>query len=266
MLRRSHTWELAREVGVDRSLISRIFETFVSTLVSLHGNKLYDNIAFFVERFPLYNAKLKSKIASGGDIIPISADLTAMFTDGTRIEICRPDGRNFVQREFYYGKDKVHCLAFQVTTAIDGMIVDMYGGYPGSRHDSHIFNSSLLNDRIRAAQENREIHYKSYMDKGYYTDTHVVAAYHIGPNSPPHHAEANRIMSPQRISVEWGMSKIKAMCPFITDVMMMKVQQSPISKYVFAAALLVNIHTCLDASQSGSYFDCLPPTLEDYLR
>ena len=67
MLRRSHTWELAREVGVDRTTISRIFNTFVCELVSQHGRKLYDNIEFFVNRFELYNTKLKAKIELNGD-------------------------------------------------------------------------------------------------------------------------------------------------------------------------------------------------------
>lgn len=266
MLRRSHTWELAREVGVDRTTISRIFNTFVCELVSQHGRKLYDNIEFFVNRFELYNTKLKAKIELNGDAIPPSANMTAMFTDGTRFPICKPEGRYYVQREYYYGKDKIHCMAFQVTTAIDGMIVDLYGGYPGSRHDSHVFNSSLFNERLHNAQQNRNPQYKSYMDKGYYTDTHVVAAYTIGAHSPPDHIEANRIMSMQRIGVEWGINKIKSLCPFINDISAMKVQQSPISKYIYAAALMVNIHTCLGGNQNASYFNCLPPTLEEYLR
>ena len=55
-------------------------------------------------------------------------------------------------------------------------------------------------------------------------------------------------------------------CPLIQDLPIMKIQQSPISKYYFAEALMVNIHTCLDANQNASYFNCLPPSLEDYLR
>jgi hypothetical protein len=70
----------------------------------------------------------------------------------------------------------------------------------------------------------------------------------------------------QRIGVEWGINKIKSLCPFINDISAMKVQQSPISKYIYAAALMVNIHTCLGGNQNASYFNCLPPTLEEYLR
>ena len=164
MLRRTHTWELAREVGVDRTIISRIFITFVSELICQHGRKLYDNLDYFANRFHLYNSKLKAKIESIGEVVPESAQWTALFTDGTRIQICKPNGRYFVQREFYHGKDKIHCMAFQVTTAMDGMIVDLFGGFPGSRHDSHIFNSSLLNQRLSGVQQNFGTQFKSYMD------------------------------------------------------------------------------------------------------
>jgi len=61
----------------------------------------------------LYNSKLKAKIESIGEVVPESSQWTALFTDGTRIQICKPDGIYFVQREFYHGKDKIRCMAFQ---------------------------------------------------------------------------------------------------------------------------------------------------------
>ena len=44
---------------------------------------------------------------------------------------------------------------------------------------------------------------------------------------------------------------------------------STITKYVHAATLLCNIHTCLEANQNASHFDCtltliIPPTLDEY--
>jgi len=266
MSRKRHTYELAQEVGVDRTIISRIFITFTNYLCEHHSHRLYNNLNFFRGRFPLYNSKLKAKIVMENQYIPASVESTALFTDGTRLEICRPMGPYHIQREYYHGKDKIHCLAFQATTAMDGMIVDLFGGYPGSRHDSYICNRSLLNQRIRQSQLGNQIQYKTYMDKGYVSDTHSVAAYHIYPHSPEEHRNANRIMSPQRIGVEWGINKLGVVCPFIHDIQMMKVQLSSISSYVFVAALFCNLHSCLYGSQSGLYFNCMPPRLDEYLN
>jgi len=102
------------------------------------------------------------------------------------------------------------------------------------------------------------------MDKGYRTDRHAVAAYHINVNTPEIHRIANAVMTGQRIGVEWGIGKVYVMCPMIKHLYTMKIQLSPITKYVHAAVLLCNIHTCLEANQNATHFDCIPPTLEEY--
>jgi len=155
-------------------------------------------------------------------------------------------GANYMQKEYYHGKDKIHYVAFQVTTGIDGIIMDMYGGFPGSRHHSHIYTSSLLNRRFAEIQQINNIQYKTYADKGYYNDTHTVAAYHININTPIEHRNANNIMTRQRIGVEWGIEKIYVICPLIKHLEFMKTQLSPISSYIYSSALLCNIHTCLN--------------------
>ena len=132
-------------------------------------------------------------------------------------QICKPIGPDYVQREFYHGKDKIHCYAFQVTTAIDGMIIDVFGGFPGSRHDSYMFDSSLFNTRFEHCQIGNIIQYKSYMDKGYRTDTHAVAAYHINVNTPEIHRIANAVMTGQRIGVEWGICEWESICHVSND-------------------------------------------------
>jgi hypothetical protein len=58
----------------------------------------------------LYNEKIRARIQQDGNVVPDEVQLVSMFTDGTRFQICKPEGPDFVQREFYYGKDSVHCL------------------------------------------------------------------------------------------------------------------------------------------------------------
>jgi hypothetical protein len=260
-----NTADLGNLVGLDQSVISRLLNAFVIHLNHLHARRLFDNLDFFKERFPYYNQKLVDKLFQRGDMPPDFAGDIALFTDGTRIQICQPDGRHYVEREFYHGKDKIHCLAFQVTTGIDGMIVDLLGGFPGSRHDSHVFRKSMLNRRLSECQRGIERHFKTYADKGYYNDTHIHASHHEGANVQLWQLDDNRIMSPTRIGVEWGIGKVYVVCFLIKHVPTMKIQKSPLTHYVFSAALMTNIHTCVKAGRNATYFNCLPPTLESYL-
>ena len=250
--------EIGREVGLDQSIISIVFHRYISILLEFHGDKLFNNLNFFNGRLEIYNQKLKSKIQSGGDLVPTMVESVACITDGTRIQIYKPIGPDYVQREFYHGKDKIHCCAFQVTTGMDGIIMDVYGGFAGSRHDSYIFDSSLFNMRFADSQQGHpNIQYKSYMDKGYRNDTHAIAAYHILANNPQVHRNKNAVMSKQRIGVEWGIGKIYVICPIVKHLCTMKVQLSPVSKYFHTATLLTNIHTCLEGSQNATHFDSL---------
>jgi len=57
---------------------------------------------------------------------------------------------------------------------------------------------------------------------------------------------------------------VYVMCPIIKNLCTMKVQLSPITKYVHATALLSNIDTCLEAYQNDTHFDCIRPTLNDF--
>ena len=41
--------------------------------------------------------------------------------------------------------------------------------------------------------------------------------------------------------------------------------KQPLALYYKLGALLTNCFTCLDGNQIGEYFDCAPPTLEQYL-
>ena len=118
-------WEIGHEIGLHQSIVSRIFNRYVKILLQHYSGKLTDNLNYFNNRLAVYNSKLRHKIESLGDEVQNYLMNISCFTDGT-----------------------IHCVVFQVTTGIDGIIMDMYGGFPGSRHDSHIYTSSCLTDDL----------------------------------------------------------------------------------------------------------------------
>jgi hypothetical protein len=75
----------------------------------------------------------------------------------------------------------------------------------------------------------------------------------------------NLQFSSLRESVEWGFGKQYMLWPFIDWEKVQKVQLSPTELDYFVAAFFTNCHTCAYGSLTSSYFDCNPPTLEEYL-
>jgi len=95
----------------------------------------------------------------------------------------------------------VHCLQFQGVSAPDGMIVDFFGPLPRVRHDQYLIDKSKFNERLAAYQQNNNLQYKSYSDKGYIAQSHLHVAYR-GRILPQPLIDANIAMSAQRIGVE----------------------------------------------------------------
>ena len=65
--------------------------------------------------------------------MPVPAADTALFLDGTSLQIARPSGPHLNQRNMYNGHHKVHCLQFQAVVAPNGRIVDFFGPIAGRR-------------------------------------------------------------------------------------------------------------------------------------
>jgi hypothetical protein len=123
---------------------------------------------------------------------------------------------------------------------------------------------SGLNSILHNCQLAQQVQYWLYTDKGFDSDTHVRAAHH-GPGyvSPQQHLY-NAIMTPERVSIEWGFGRIKARCPYITRIDLLKLRLVDVAKYIRVAVLLTNADVCMNGSQTSLYFECFPPTLTQY--
>ena len=74
-------------------------------------------------------------------------------------------------------------------------------------------------------------------------------------------------MSPVRVSVEWVFGDIVERFKFIDFKYTQNVGLSPVAKQQYAvSALLCNVKTCLYGSTMSLYFQCDPPSLEEYFH
>jgi nuclease HARBI1 len=122
---------------------------------------------------------------------------------------------------------------------------------------------SNINARIRDLQIGREDQYVMYADKGYVDMTHIVAAYHgVGLTVPQ--IQVNGVLALVRVTVEWCFGKITECQKYLDFPRSQQLQLQPIAKYYRLAALLMNAHTCLHASQTSALFGLKPPSLGEY--
>ncbi|KAH9161366.1 hypothetical protein AeNC1_018918 [Aphanomyces euteiches] len=190
------------------------------------------------------------------------------FPDGTKVETCRPisnvaEGLN-LQKEVYSSHKRRHCLNFQGVTAPDGLCIHFFGPLEGRRHDTTLLRHSNL---LSYFEENIEVFegFMIYGDPAYGLSKWIMVGYK-GNNIDDQKAAFNRFMSQSRQSVEWYFGRMKTLWANIMFKLQQKVLLSPVGKFVCVAMCLTNLHCCIyRGNQISSYFNCDPPSLEEYL-
>jgi hypothetical protein len=182
------------------------------------------------------------------------------FIDGTVRPICRPTED---QRVVYNGHKRIHSIKFQSIIAPCGLIVSLYGPVEGRRHDITLYRHSKVEEKLEDLYEQYDV--CIYGDPAYVLRPWLITP-HKGGNISASQAQFNKEMSQVRLAVEWGFGKIVSLFAFLDFKKNLKILLSPIGKYYAIGALLTNCHTCLHGSIASVYFDCAPPTLEEYLK
>ena len=137
----------------------------------------------------------------------------------------------------------------------------MPSGHP---HDAFMLGeSNLLLLLARIVKPNGD-QYVVYGDPAYGITRHIISpfrgAHLIGPQQL-----FNAEMSKCRTCVEWGFGKILQYFMYLDFQKNLKVLLQPVAKYYLVGALLINRHTCIYSSLTGTYFDLEAPSLETYL-
>lgn len=73
-------------------------------------------------------------------------------------------------------------------------------------------------------------------------------------------------MKTLRVAVDWGFSKIVTLFAFIDFKKNQKLLLQELESFTKVAVLLTNAHTCLYGHQSATYFNIVPPDLEEYFE
>lgn len=182
------------------------------------------------------------------------------FIDGTLRAIARPI-RN--QRIVFNGWKRFHALKYQIVSTPDGIIVHVFGPIEGRRHDLTLFRVSDLEALLRAhSHDPTGQPLCIYGDPAYGVGLHIQSPYK--GNVSDDQGRWNTRMSKVREAVEWAFGEVVQYFAFLDFEKNQKVLLQPVGIYYLVAILFTNAHTIFHGNKTSAYFNCAPPTLEEY--
>lgn len=182
------------------------------------------------------------------------------FVDGTLRPICRPRRG---QQAAYSAHRRIHAMKFQAVTAPDGIIVALHGPIEGRHHDMYLLSDSrvLLDWRACPALST----YVMYGDSGYTITDHLIVPH--CDNMTADKSAFNAMMSSLRVCVEWSFSYVTQNWSMNGFRYSSRAYLSPIGTYYSLSVALANCLICMRGSSKTSlYFNCPPPTFEEYIQ
>lgn len=275
MANRAKLTLMATVFGEDWSVISRALAAFGAWLYDAHSHRLTDAMHFWAQ----YVSSFNMKIVERG--IPPAYSRVWAFIDATLVCTGRPSdvaittfppapGPPVVwdvdaQYEFYCAYAMQHGLKWQAVVGPCGLVLDLCGCSFGSQHDSRLFSESKIFQRLL------EMHWADLGLRAMADYYHLMgdSAYSNGPvviRVPGGRSPEALRCSAVRVAVEHAFSKIYTKCrsmDWSDNARLFSGQR--IVEMFYNCALLCNIHTCMNGSQIGNYFNCACPSLEDYM-
>ena len=261
--------DLVEPFGLDEPTLSRCFEYAIQFLHARYASGLED-----LTRWSPYCAEWANAIYESSNH---HVHNVVGFIDGTCRKICRPTGGPEdhgvdVQREFYSGHHRVHCLKFQTVTAPCGLIMHLYGPINGRRHDSFMLRQSRLMEKLERLTQLAGLHCVIFGDPAYPIND-FICRMNKGRLTASEQA-FNTEMAKHRVTVEWGYRDIIEQFKFVDYEKSLKLFLQPVACYFKVAALLINCQTVMNNgtgsdsnNRTSAHFNCRPPVdLRRYLE
>ena len=146
----------------------------------------------------------------------------------------------------------------------NGMHFDVYGPLSCRRSDSRLRRMSKIEERLRRLQLNNEFKYTAYGDSAYQRSEFMYTM-NSGQNLTVRQMQENACLCAVREPIEWGNKELKNYFKGITFGDSLRLGSMPICEMILFSILATNFLCCLYGNQTSEYFQCMPPSLEDYL-
>ncbi len=166
-----------------------------------------------------------------------------------------------LQKAVYNGHKRVHALKFQGVCAPDGIIIHISAPVEGRRHDSRLLRESGLEQILTDHAPGFYV----YSDPAYGVTRNIQSPFK-GAYLTPEQRQFNAAMSPVRVAVEWSFGGVLSNWAFLDYKKNLKVFLQPVGLYYLIGVLLQNIKACYYGNQIAEFFECHPPSVQEYLN
>ena len=183
--------------------------------------------------------------------------------DGKRLKIARPNDSD-VQLATYSRYIMANSMHSLLVVLADGMVPLLTPGAGGRRHEAMLQRINRINASMMAAQGGKPRLFGLATDKGFYAESCVLPMPR-GANLPPALMLASARMSPLRWINEGAIGRVSNEWPLVDSKKLNKTGAVNVSRLYRVAVFLSNCRTCLRGSAASQFFDCRPPSIEEYL-
>lgn len=256
--------DLIDEFGRSSCGLSNIFLHVMEFLDCKYDRLLQFNQEYAAQHLADYANEISD---AGGHITNVWS-----FIDGTVRGVCRPQPRNrsqdgayLSQQPMYNGHKRKHAVKYQSLTAPDGLIVHLFGPYPGRNHDIKMYHASRLAAAVRA--DPRFKAFRIYGDLAYRQGEVTCCPFGDAVGSMSvENKTVNKSMSKVRVSVEWSYGQICSYWSALDFKRQARTGTTPVAQMYRMGVLFTNCITCSRGGNSISdYFNLQPPSLTTYL-
>ena len=245
--------------------LSEIFNTTILLLKARWGPLITcwreyfrpDNVRFAAER-------IAAKMGYRGALF-------GLLWDGTDVFIQRCGGIQALQRAVFTGHYRQHALNYLAAVTATGLFAMVVGPFAGTVNDTTAYQQAQIESKMR--------HLFRDVNLGRAVGDQVIAAADSafplsdvllvrrdGAVLTPAEQHFNRRFSHVRIAIDWSFGKLINHFANTNWYMKLAAGQSPIGSLPLVILFLTNCHTCFYGSETGQYFNCNPPTIEEYLQ
>jgi hypothetical protein len=197
--------------------------------------------------------------------------------DGSGLHICRPsrDGaRGAEQQHFYSGKEGYHVVRILGLFSLTGLIIRLFGSYPGSAADETIYRTEDVEEQVgrlhdfAVEQHGLKCRPKIVADSGFCASENVVTPFSFDPNAPVFSAENvfNTVLSRCRIPNEWGFGRVVNLFQTLEFVRALKSDWTEPEKQYVVGCFFSNFVTVFEGSQASSYFSVPLPSFAELIE
>lgn len=272
-----------REFGFRHQDVSKAFNLFLGFIQLNWAYLLLDHLNFWKPYLKVFAESIRQVVVSMGCYFPPAGSdngfAVAAFIDNTMNATCRPaggparDGKNaprndrFIQQAWYNGWKKLHGLKWQTVDFPNGMNGHVYGPISIRRNDLTTANWSRINELWAALQQGEEYQYTIYGDSAYIVLGHShIKARHTADPMPPRLVLENKCLSSCRETIEWDYGDIGTLWATLQYKKMLKMRSMPVGNMCLTAMILRNAHVTMNGCNTSEYFQCLPPTFEEWIK